>query len=48
VVVASAPCGDDRVVLTLTLAGDASEGQAELLSLIAAAAADAIRRLTAG
>ncbi|HSL94385.1 MAG TPA: GAF domain-containing protein [Thermoleophilia bacterium] len=48
VVVASAPCGGDRLVLTLTLAGDASEGQAELLSLIAAAAADALRRLSAG
>jgi len=47
VVVASAPCGDDRLVLTLTLAGDAGEGQAELLSLIAAAAAETLRRLSA-
>ncbi|MEE4274388.1 MAG: GAF domain-containing protein [Thermoleophilia bacterium] len=47
VVVASAPCGDDRLVLTLTLADDAGEGQAELLSLIATAAAGAVRRLSA-
>jgi len=45
VVVASAPCGDDRLVLTLTLADDATEGQAELLGLVAAAAADALGRL---
>ncbi len=48
VVVVSAPCGDDRLVLTLTLAGDASEGQPELLGLIATAAAEALRRLPAG
>lgn len=47
VVVAAAPCGDDRLVLTLTLAGDASQGQAELLGLVATAAAEAVGRLPA-
>jgi hypothetical protein len=42
VIVASAPCGDDSVVLTLTLAGDAGDGQAELLGLVATMAAGAI------
>ena len=47
VVVASSPCGDDQLVLTLTLADDANEGQAELLGLVAAVAADALHRLAA-
>jgi excisionase family DNA binding protein len=47
VVVASAPCGDDQLVLTLTLADDASEGQAELLGLVASVAADALQKLAA-
>ena len=47
VIVSSAPCGADLVTLTLTLAGEAGEGQAELLALVATMAAGAIRsRLT--
>ncbi len=42
VIVASAPCGDDTVSLTLTLAGDAGDGQAELLGLVATMASGAI------
>jgi excisionase family DNA binding protein len=42
VIVASAPCGGDTVSLTLTLAGDAGDGQAELLGLVATMAAGAI------
>jgi excisionase family DNA binding protein len=45
VVVASAPCGDDEVTLTLTLASDVGEGQAELLGLIATMAAGALGSL---
>jgi transcriptional regulator with GAF, ATPase, and Fis domain len=48
VVVASAPCGDDRLMLTLTLADDPSEGQAELLGLVATTAAERLQRLSAG
>ncbi len=44
VIVSSAPCGDGEVTLTLTLGGDAGDGQAELLGLIATMAAGAIRR----
>ena len=43
VIVSSAPCGDDLVTLTLTLGGEAGEGQAELLALVATMAAGAIR-----
>jgi excisionase family DNA binding protein len=43
VIVSSAPCGDDTVTLTLTLGGEAGEGQAELLTLVATMAAGAIR-----
>ena len=43
VIVASAPCGDAEVALTLTLAGDAGDGQDELLSLVATMAAGAIQ-----
>ncbi len=43
VIVASAPCGDDLVTLTLTLGGEAGEGQTELLSLVATMAAGAMR-----
>jgi excisionase family DNA binding protein len=42
VIVASAPCGADTVSLTLTLADDAGDGQAELLGLIATMAAGAV------
>ena len=42
VIVSSAPCGDAEVALTLTLGGDAGDGQAELLGLIATMAAGAI------
>ena len=42
VIVSSAPCGDGEVALTLTLGGDAGDGQAELLGLIATMAAGAI------
>ena len=41
VIVSSAPCGDSEVALTLTLGGDAGDGQAELLGLIATMAAGA-------
>ena len=44
VIVSSAPCGDGDVTLTLTLGGDAGDGQAELLDLIATMAAGAISR----
>jgi excisionase family DNA binding protein len=47
VVVASSPCRDDRLVLTLTIADHGREGQAELLGLIATAAAEALQRLPA-
>lgn len=43
VVVASAPCGDDTVSLTLTMADDAGDGQAELLGLVATMTAGAAR-----
>ena len=43
VIVASAPCGDAEVALTLTLAGDAGDGQDELLGLVATMAAGAIQ-----
>ncbi len=43
VIVSSAPCGDDLVTLTLTLGGEAGEGQTELLTLVATMAAGAIR-----
>ncbi len=46
VIVSSAPCGDGEVALTLTLGGDAGDGQAELLGLIATMAAGAIMRGT--
>ena len=42
VIVSSAACGDGEVTLTLTLGGDAGDGQAELLGLIATMAAGAI------
>jgi excisionase family DNA binding protein len=42
VIVSSAPCRDGEVALTLTLGGDAGDGQAELLGLIATMAAGAI------
>jgi len=42
VIVSSAPCGDSEVALTLTLSGDAGDGQAELLGLVATMAAGAI------
>ncbi len=42
VVVASAPCGHDRLALTVTLAGTAGDGQAELLELIATMAGGAL------
>lgn len=42
VIVSSAPCGESAVALTLTLGGDAGDGQAELLGLIATMAAGAI------
>ncbi len=42
VIVSSAPCGDDTMTLTLTLAGDGREGRAELLGLVAAMAAGAL------
>ncbi len=42
VIVSSAPCGDDEVTLTLTLGGDAGDGQAELLTLVATMAAGAL------
>ena len=42
VIVSSAPCGDDEVSLTLTLGGDAGDGQAELLGLVATMAAGAL------
>ncbi len=40
--VASAPCGDGEVTLTVTLGGDAGDGQAELLGLVATMAAGAV------
>ena len=42
VIVSSAACGGGEVTLTLTLAGDAGDGQAELLGLIATMASGAI------
>jgi len=42
VIVSSAPCGDETVTLTLTLAGEAGDGQKELLALVATMAAGAI------
>ena len=42
VIVAAAPCGGDEIALTLTLGGDAGDGQAELLDLVATMAAGAI------
>ncbi len=42
VIVASAACGADTLTLTLTLAGDAGDGQTELLGLVAAVAAGAL------
>jgi len=42
VIVASAPCGRDEVTLTLTLSGDAGDGQTELLGLVATMAAGAL------
>jgi len=42
VIVSSAPCGGDQVTLTLTLGGDAGDGQAELLGLVATMAAGAL------
>jgi excisionase family DNA binding protein len=42
VIVSSAPCGDGEVALTLTIAGDAGDGQTELLGLVATMAAGAI------
>ena len=47
VVVAAAPCGEAEVTLTMTLGGDAGDGQAELLALVATMAAGAIERLPA-
>lgn len=44
VLVASAPCGDDMLTLTLTLGGEAGDSQAELLVLIATIAAGAAAR----
>ena len=41
-IVAAAPCGGDEIALTLTLGGDAGDGQAELLDLVATMAAGAI------
>ena len=43
VIVAAAPCGDAEVALTLTLAGDAGDGQDELLGLVATMAAGSIQ-----
>jgi excisionase family DNA binding protein len=43
VIVSSAPCGGDTISFTLTLAGPAGEGQAELLRLVATLAAGAVR-----
>ncbi|NLE21376.1 MAG: GAF domain-containing protein [Actinobacteria bacterium] len=42
VIVAAAPCDGDEVRLMLTLAGDAGEGEQELLELVATMAAGAI------
>ncbi len=42
VIVAAAPCDGDEVRLMLTLAGDAGEGEPELLELVATMAAGAI------
>jgi excisionase family DNA binding protein len=42
VIVSSAPCADDAVTLTLTLGGEAGDGQTELLGLVATMAAGAI------
>ena len=42
VIVSSAACGGGEVTLTLTLAGDAGDGQAELLGLIATMASGAL------
>ena len=42
VLVATAPCGDGEVTLTVTLGGDAGDGQAELLGLVATMAAGAV------
>jgi len=48
VIVSTAPCGESRLALTLTLSRAAGEGQAELLGLIAAMAAGALAGLPAG
>ena len=44
-IVASAPCGDDTLTLTLTRASAAGDGQAELLGLVATMAAGALTEL---
>ena len=48
VIVSTAPSGESRLALTLTLSRAAGEGQAELLGLIAAMAAGALAGLPAG
>jgi excisionase family DNA binding protein len=45
VIVSAAPCGGDALTLTLTLAGEAGEGQPELLGLVATLSAGAIGSL---
>jgi len=45
VIVATAPCSEGEVTLTLTLGSSAGDGQAELLGLIATMAAGALARL---
>jgi len=47
VLVASAPCRDRPLTLTLTLAGASTEGRSELLTLIATIAAGALDCLLA-
>jgi excisionase family DNA binding protein len=47
VIVSSAPCEGEQLTLTLTLGGRASEGQAELLGLIAAMASGALQDVLA-
>lgn len=42
VLIASAPCGDAQLTLTLTLGGSAGDGHAELLGLVATMAAGAL------
>jgi excisionase family DNA binding protein len=48
VIVATTPCGSDELLLTLTLAGPAGEGQEELLGLLATVAAGRMAALPAG